>query len=475
MGIEKNPKSGQSHHNPKTETQEKTETQQPETQDKRGVGALTNPPAETQQGIVGDTVNDVTDNQKDLKPPFKHKGEDLTKWLTEDAWATPKWLKKGQKSTKMLDKNYDEYVKNQLRWQYMRLEGDFRTALSNFYDSPYCDRVIARRIISFLGTVKEALEGEECDTLDVSNLLNMIDQYMVWLYPPHVAQAQAKAMSDELLKKKHPLGESLKADLALDTATNLDSVRAALDRIKDTLNQESQSRQINDGLQIERLEMLVRWGRWILGIMIIGVPALFRNGGGSDKQNLAAKAQDIAAGAQDIAAKVQEIAAKAQDIGVKAQDIATTAAVKGKDLNVFNDTFLIQIFQGLQPWAVMLIIALIGAVGAFLSGLMQIRDTSVTIGEYKKSVVQFHLRPIVGAIFAIIMTTLLSWNLIAGLDITSAGVYILSAFLCGFSERYFLDILDLKGKETLNNAAQNTGIEVSSSVPISTASTPVAK
>lgn len=465
------------------------------TPNNRGLGAMTDenpspPNSNPNEGI--ENTNNGGNN-----PPKPPKGEDLSPWLKEEAWPTPNWLKpqeealkKGdnglvvyfKKKWRKKDKDFGEYVKNKLRWQYMRLENDFRTALNNFYDSKYFDRVIARRIISFLNMAREALESKNSDSLDVSNLLNMADQYMVWLYPPHVAQAQAHAISDELQKNKHPLGELLKADLALDTYTNsgLDKVRAALDKIKDTLNQENQSKQIDDGLQIERLEMLVRWGRWILLILILGVPALFNKGISDEMKAIGKKTEEISADAKDIQSTVSglkdstgtaAIVTKTQEINTKAQEIGSKTGDKVQDVHVFKETALFDHFHGTQPWAVMIIIALIGAVGAFLSGLMKVRDSSTTITSYKKSIIQFHLRPIVGAIFAVILTTLLSWNLIAGLTVSSVGVYILSAFLCGFSESYFLNILELKGKGDVKEVGDKAGVSVSSSVPISSEST----
>ncbi len=95
-------------------------------------------------------------------------------------------------------------------------------------------------------------------------------------------------------------------------------------------------------------------------------------------------------------------------------------------------------------------IGIVGAIGAFLSGLLQVRRTRVTIGEFKESVIQFKLRPIIGGIFAMFMTTLISWDIISGVEIKNAGAYILIAFLCGFSERYFLNLLkiDEEGNST---------------------------
>jgi len=79
-----------------------------------------------------------------------------------------------------------------------------------------------------------------------------------------------------------------------------------------------------------------------------------------------------------------------------------------------------------------------GAVGGFLSGLLQARSTRVTLSEYLESKLRLELRPLVGALVALILYTILSWQVLPGITIVNAGSYFLIAFLSGFSERYFL-------------------------------------
>ena len=44
---------------------------------------------------------------------------------------------------------------------------------------------------------------------------------------------------------------------------------------------------------------------------------------------------------------------------------------------------------------------------------------------------------------ALVLYSLLSWQVLPGITIEGAGSYFLIAFLAGFSERYFLRILDI--------------------------------
>ncbi len=320
--------------------------------------------------------------------PLDIVSEDLSKWLKESAWHQPKWLTNRKGFGKMLDKNFDEYVMNSLRWRYTRLEGDFRTVFNNYYNTEYVDKVTARRIIAFLESAREALEKDNCDALDVSNLLDMADQYMVWLYPPHVANAQSAALASQLKAQNNSWGNYLEGEINRSGQT-LGGLRAALDKVKQVQNEENQTIQVNNGLQIERLEMLIKWGVIVLVVMLAGLPLTMKT-----------------------------------------------------DAVIFKETIL-QEMIGVKQWIGMLTIGIIGAVGAFLSGLLQVRRTRVTIGEFKESVIQFKLRPVVGAMFAMFIAALLTWDVISGIEIKNAGAFILIAFLCGFSERYFLNLLKI--------------------------------
>ena len=345
----------------------------------------------TQQRAIGLDTADL---------PLDIVSEDLSNWLKESAWHQPKWLTKRNNAGKILDKSFDEYVMNSLRWRYTRLEGDFRTVFNNYYNTEYIDRVTARRIIAFLESAREALEMDNCDSLDVSNLLDMADQYMVWLYPPHVANAQSAALAAQLKAQNNAWGDYLQSEISRSGQT-LGGLRAALDKVRQVQNDENQTTQVNNGLQIERLEMLIKWGKIVLIVMIIGLPWIMKS-----------------------------------------------------DAVIFKDTIL-QEMIGIKQWIGMLIIGIIGGVGAFLSGLLQVRRTRVTQGEFKESVIQFKLRPVVGAIFAMFIAALLSWDVISGIEIKNAGAFILIAFLCGFSERYFLNLLkiDDEGNSSIVPAA----------------------
>jgi hypothetical protein len=317
--------------------------------------------------------------------------EDMSVWLKEESWSKPTWLGLVKvDKPKMSDKDYDGYLMNALRWRYLRLEGDFRTGYNNFY--PHIDLVTARRTIDFLQNAKDALSDDKCDALDVKNLLDMADQYMTWIYPKKYARTKGLALAAQLKAQSSPWGDFLQTALNDPDA----DIYSAIDITKDALSQNEQNNLINNGLQLERLQILIRWGIMIGLIMIAGLPLIVK-----------------------------------------------------KDATIFNDSVLSSPnIASIKTWVAILTVGIIGAVGAFLSGLLQIRRSKVTMSEYQESIIQFKLRPIVGAMFAMLVTALLTWNVLSGIKIEDAGAYILIAFLSGFSERYFLNLLKIDETDT---------------------------
>jgi hypothetical protein len=85
-----------------------------------------------------------------------------------------------------------------------------------------------------------------------------------------------------------------------------------------------------------------------------------------------------------------------------------------------------------------------GMMGGFLSGLLYSRSSRVTLADYQETMLKLALRPMVGGIIALALVVMLSWNLIPAIDPKNAGVFLLAAFLSGFSERYFLKLLDIQ-------------------------------
>ena len=64
-----------------------------------------------------------------------------------------------------------------------------------------------------------------------------------------------------------------------------------------------------------------------------------------------------------------------------------------------------------------------------------------TFTKYLENMLKLQLRPLVGALLSLVLYTLLSWQVLPGIKIENVGSYFLIAFLSGFSERYFLQLV----------------------------------
>ena len=326
---------------------------------------------------------------------------EMDKWHDEKAWKQPKWLKQTI-SEKSKSVGYQGYYLNSLRARYLRLEGDFRTAFGNFYNTPYMDLVTARRIISFLQTSREALEDDDCDVNDVITMLDMTDQYMVWIYPPHYAKAQAFGLAADLKGQNNPWGEFLEREASREGQT-LGGMRAALDKTKEALNEAKQMAIISTGLQIERLNTASKWSWYVLIASLVFLPMVVRT-----------------------------------------------------DSTVWNDTMLNKFLPELRPWFAIICAAVFGAGGAFLSSLMAVQKTRTVLTDYQENMKNNQLKLNIGALAAIIVFVFLSWDIIPGVKMQNAGSLVFLAFIAGFSERFFLNLLNINNDEIAPRPAPAT-------------------
>jgi hypothetical protein len=86
-------------------------------------------------------------------------------------------------------------------------------------------------------------------------------------------------------------------------------------------------------------------------------------------------------------------------------------------------------------------LAFVGAAGGVISGMLRVRNSRAQLLSYRASLLNLALRPLTGAVAAVILYIFLSWNVVKGLEVTSPGIFVVAAFLAGFSERYFLRIV----------------------------------
>jgi hypothetical protein len=324
----------------------------------------------------------AADPTKLLKP-------ETTKLLEPENWPTPKWYAEGKA---LRIQTYEEYFTFQLRARYSELENDFRSVLGNFPN--IADVVTATRISDILQAARCNLERETSELLTLSSSLDLVERYMVWVCPSHLNKAKSEGIMPRLdvvpVEQRGALSKRL---------TNLtekdDNLRSVLDDIIGQINSHTIQNRISMGLQVNRLRNLRFWGVIILFVFFALSPLA---------TNLA---------------NVHDW---------PSQSVADLVKLPAW-VNV------------LFPWLNALAMMILGAVGGFLSGLLQAQSTSITFTKYLENMLKLQLRPLVGALVSLVLYTLLSWQVLPGIKIENVGSYFLIAFLSGFSERYFLQLV----------------------------------
>jgi hypothetical protein len=319
--------------------------------------------------------------------------EDMTLWQSSDKWPQPKWLSQTRGQKPKEKSSYRDFYLNSLRSRYLDLEADFRTGYNNFYNSKYMDLNTAQIVIGYLQAARKALEGQDGDIYDIVTMLNFADQGMVGLYPPHVAKSRAASIGADLKAQGSSWGDFLLNEVA-DPNQTLGGLRSALERTKNALNEAAQASLISTGLQIERLRTSWMWSLIVLGAAICFLPMM-----------------------------------------VNYDDSFWTKTAIAKLPNEFW-----------RPWFVAFCMAIFGIGGAFFSSLMQVRDPNSrsTLSDFQEKQKDSQLKLAVGAIAALIMFIFLSWQIIPGIELKNAGSFLFLAFVAGFSERYFLRILNIE-------------------------------
>jgi hypothetical protein len=325
-------------------------------------------------------------------------------WLDPAKWPIPEWYKFTGDRTR----SFESFFTQQLRTRYLELEGDFRSIVGNF---PPHDKATAQTVFNCLQLTRPALEAKEPDYLTVSSTLDLVERYMVWLCPPHIIETR---IISTLLKLEtlRPQGWKRYARVLSQREGPAEFARAPLDEAIAACNRLVLARQISNGLQIKRLRAYRRWGGVIMALLVTATPIL-----------------------------------------------ANPSALTSWPVErFFGANFL------WNPWLNVIAVLIVGMVGGFLSGLLQARSSQVSLADYQETMLKLALRPVVGGIVSLVLLVLLSWKLIPVLDAKDAGAFFLAAFLSGFSERYFLRLLDLdkeksdsaSGKDGINNGPSKT-------------------
>ena len=323
--------------------------------------------------------------------------------LSPEQWPTAGWFTAGAQRPPL--RGYREYLSHQLRTRYVELEGDFRTVYGNFRHHSAMDHATAEGVANLLHTCRATLESDTPDLLAASSLLDLIERYMVWLYPQHVADARITAIRLRVEALREPQRSLYRKqinalrDHAGSSPRGMGLQRSVYDEIISAYNQAVLTTHIGRGLQIERLKALCLGSAILLAVFLVAFPLLMP--------------------------QIEEAGGPIE-------------LINAQSWSVFYRMWI----QGLS-------IGMMGAMGAFLSGLLQVRGQSqIALPLYQESMLKLQLRPLVGANLALILYVFLVWKVVAGVEITNAGSYLLVAFVSGFSERYFLRLLSLSNDQS---------------------------
>jgi hypothetical protein len=316
--------------------------------------------------------------------------------------------------------SYEDYFASQLRNRYMDIEGDFRTSLQDNRNPSLSEFIKELLILSKQILEKDKLE--KTDLLSVSSLLDQADERMIWIMPKDVKISKIYTLKLVLEKSSLEIKRNfenllnvcqkhLEAYDEKPANASEDVCNANIEQIVKTINKNILAQRINKGLQIERLRSLRFWGIILLFFFILLFPLT--------SNFYVWPPYDV--------------------------------MVEWKGSAGFMSTYP-KWMAG--AWAVALGFCIIGGIGGFLSGLLQIRNTETNLELYEESVLLFQIRPVFGAFAALVAFMLLSWGVFESFINKGTGSYALIAFLSGFSERYFLQLLSGKsssGEEEKKN------------------------
>jgi hypothetical protein len=332
--------------------------------------------------------------------------------LKPENWPTPKWY--ADTDTTHVSA-YDKNFLFELRTIYLERENDFRSVLGNYPE--IADVVTADRIANILHSSRKSLEQQTSDLLLISNSLDLVERYMVWLYPDWITSAKIETLLIRLemlsFKGTELLKERLQALAKKGRSASQGELRAVLDETIGVINQQFVQDRIGSRLQINRLQKLRLWGIAVLSLFLLAVPL--------------------------------------------ATNMKYDDSWPSQSIFLHNSPETYSWLNALAIWMNALAMMILGAVGGFISGLLQARSTRITLPEYLESMIKLQLRPLVGALVALILYTILSWQILPGINIVNTGSYFLIAFLSGFSERYFLQLLKVDG-ENPDEASSSVGL-----------------
>ena len=303
---------------------------------------------------------------------------------------------------------YQDSQVNVLLGRFVRIRGDLLMAAPGVLQEGDTTKVAAAVVCSeLLCEAKELLERRKVALTVVTHQLFLADRARVSLIREDVMEFRVQALETELNEVDPESGEQhthlVKAKDGLRDG-NREQVETAVKEVLTHVGEVSERQLIADDLQVSRLSRAIGYVAlgWVALLLIV-----------------------------PFVSSVQKSA--------EGQLIWPVVDLSSEDR--------LDLFLGALG------LSLVGAVGGIVSGMFSVRDSATSLADYRTSVKRMTLKPLFGAVAALTVYFFLGANLISGVAVTSAGTYVVAAFLAGFSERYFLRIVDTQS----NGKAASSG------------------
>jgi hypothetical protein len=292
---------------------------------------------------------------------------------------------------------------NVLLARYVRIRGDLLMAWPNVRDQgSESQKEAAIVCANLLKEARAELESRRITLTVVAHLLSLADRALVSLYSDDVLRYRLHTLRNRLLQLDPTPKEHLKnIGLAVQgwNHRQRDQVESAVKDALSYLGEQDERALIEADLQVSRLNRAILYVTvgWILLLAIVPFVSVAQKGAGG--------------------------------------------------------TVIWPVFSfGYAHWFDLLFgafgLSVVGAVGGIVSGMFSVRNSTTTLLEYRTSLKRMALKPLVGAVAALTLYFFLGADVISGVAITTAGTYVVAAFLAGFSERYFLRFLDKAADST---------------------------
>ena len=344
----------------------------------------------------------------------------VKKLLSKENWPHPKFPAEAKEVHRT--PTFEDYLTHQLRSRYIVLESEFRIQMGAKITSGV-DTVTAERVFGLFQTAREELEKPKPNPRTVSSTLDLISQYMAWTYGPadllgHVDLILARlesyegAAKDRFVERLNELSPKLEEDEISEAIYQ--EIRTVLDQANGFLNEQTTQEQMSDGLQLERLGRLFRWGLMLLVIFLVGFPFVanttaFQNWPSAQYITRQSETSSPAAGVLEPGSDVPD---------AQPSPGVTPAVLQPQDDSTpqYTGPFRALIIV----WISTLAIAMVVGAGGFLSGLLQARSTRVKIPEFLESMLNLQLKPLVGALASLVLCAFLSWQVLPVIQVVDS-------------------------------------------------------